>query len=452
MQRLSNFFVTVMQRYLPDAWLFAILLTLVVFVMGLGLTPAGPLDMIKYWGGGFFNLLAFSMQMVLVLVTGYVLASTPVVRSLLRGLASGAKSAGSAIAITTLVAGLASWLSWGFGLIVGVLLAREMARQVRDVDYRLIVAAAYSGFLVWHAGLSGSAPLAIATAGHFLEDAMGIIPVSDTIFAPYNLIIVAVLLAALPFVNRAMLATNKEDRFIIDPALLDQGSDSEAAAGAEGGGGAAAASALEADSPADWLEKTPVFSMIMGLFGIVYLFLWFGDGGSLTLDIVIFIFLMAGMILHGTPRNYLRALTEAIKGAGPIVLQFPFYAGIMGMMVTSGLAGVIAGWFVNISSAHTLPFWSFISGGIVNFFVPSGGGQWAVQGPIMIEAGKQLGADLGRVTMGVAWGDAWTNMIQPFWLLPALGIAGLRARDVMGYCVMALLVSGVLVSLGFLLL
>lgn len=444
MQRLSNFFVTVMQRYLPDAWLFAILLTLVVFVMGLVLTPAGPLEMIQYWGGGFFNLLAFSMQMVLVLVTGYVLASTPPVRAVLRGLARSAKSASGAIVITTLVAGVASWLSWGFGLIVGALLAREMAREVKDVDYRLIVASAYSGFLVWHAGLSGSAPLAIATPGHFLEGVMGIIPVSETIFAPYNLIIAAALLVVLPFVNRAMLA-RKEDRFIIDPALLEQ---PPAAAGSAPVG----AGATQADSPADWMEKTPLFSMLMGLFGIIYFVLWFRGGGTLTLDIVIFIFLVAGMILHGTPRNYLNALTEAIKGAGPIVLQFPFYAGIMGMMVTSGLAGIIAGWFVNISSAATLPFWSFISGGIVNFFVPSGGGQWAVQGPIMIDAARQLGADMGRVTMGVAWGDAWTNMIQPFWLLPALGIAGLRARDVMGYCVMALLVSGVLVSLGLLIL
>mgnify|MGYP001286301820 CR=1 FL=1 len=438
MQRISNAFVVMMQRYLPDAWLFAILLTLVVFIMGLIFTPAGPLDMITYWGDGFFNLLAFSMQMTLVLVTGHVMASTKPVKAVLQALARSAGTAGRAIVITTLVAAVASWINWGFGLIVGALLAREMARQVRDVDYRLVVASAYTGFLVWHAGLSGSAPLLVATSGHFLEDVMGIVPVSETIFAPYNLIMVIALIILLPIVNRAMLP-RETDRFIIDPALLQESPPASTAEAAP-------------RTPAQWFENTWLFSGIIVLFGVIYLIRWFGGGKSLTIDIVNFIFIMVGMLLHGTPRNYLNALAEAIKGAGGIVLQFPFYAGIMGMMVTSGLAAVIAGWFVAISTADTLPFWSFISGGIVNIFVPSGGGQWSVQGPIMIEAAQRLGADLGRVVMGVAWGDAWTNMIQPFWLLPALGIAGLNARDVMGYCVVALIVSGIVVGLGLLLL
>jgi len=437
-QRISNAFVVMMQRYLPDAWLFAILLTLVVFIMGLIFTPAGPLDMITYWGDGFFNLLAFSMQMTLVLVTGHVMASTKPVKAVLQALARSAGTAGRAIVITTLVAAVASWINWGFGLIVGALLAREMARQVRDVDYRLVVASAYTGFLVWHAGLSGSAPLLVATSGHFLEDVMGIVPVSETIFAPYNLIMVIALIILLPIVNRAMLP-RETDRFIIDPALLQESPPASTAEAAP-------------RTPAQWFENTWLFSGIIVLFGVIYLIRWFGGGKSLTIDIVNFIFIMVGMLLHGTPRNYLNALAEAIKGAGGIVLQFPFYAGIMGMMVTSGLAAVIAGWFVAISTADTLPFWSFISGGIVNIFVPSGGGQWSVQGPIMIEAAQRLGADLGRVVMGVAWGDAWTNMIQPFWLLPALGIAGLNARDVMGYCVVALIVSGIVVGLGLLLL
>ena len=438
MQRISNAFVVMMQRYLPDAWLFAILLTLVVFIMGLIFTPAGPLDMITYWGDGFFNLLAFSMQMTLVLVTGHVMASTKPVKAVLQALARSAGTAGRAIVITTLVAAVASWINWGFGLIVGALLAREMARQVRDVDYRLVVASAYTGFLVWHAGLSGSAPLLVATSGHFLEDVMGIVPVSETIFAPYNLIMVIALIILLPIVNRAMLP-RETDRFIIDPALLQESPPASTAEAAP-------------RTPAQWFENTWLFSGIIVVFGAIYLVQWFGGGKSLTIDIVNFIFIMVGMLLHGTPRNYLNALAEAIKGAGGIVLQFPFYAGIMGMMVTSGLAAVIAGWFVAISTADTLPFWSFISGGIVNIFVPSGGGQWSVQGPIMIEAAQRLGADLGRVVMGVAWGDAWTNMIQPFWLLPALGIAGLNARDVMGYCVVALIVSGIVVGLGLLLL
>jgi len=435
-RRLSGFFVTLMQRYLPDPWLLAIILTLIVLVAGISFTGSSPYEMILFWGEGFFGLLEFSMQMVLILVTGYVLASTGVVRRGLSAVARRAGGAGSAIVLTTVFAIIASWINWGFGLIVGALLAREMARQVRDVDYRLVIASAYTGFLVWHGGLSGSIPLVIASPGHFLEDQMGIIPTSQTIFAPYNLAILAALLVLLPIVNRLMLP-RPEDRVVVDPEQLKEDEP-------ESRGGATV--------PAEWLERTPWLSWLVGLGGLVYLVGWFAGGGGLELNIVIFIFLIAGIILHVTPRSYIESFANAVRGSAGIVLQFPFYAGILGMMSESGLIQVISDVFVSISTPNTLPFWAFVSGGIVNFFVPSGGGQWAVQGPIMIRAADQIGADLGTTAMGVAWGDAWTNMVQPFWLLPALGIAGLKARDVMGYCVMALIVSGVIVTLGLLLL
>ena len=436
MRRLSSFFVTVMQRFLPDPWVLAIVLSLIVYVAGLLLTGSNPLQMATFWGDGFFGLLEFSMQMVLILVTGYALASTALVKGGLEAVAKRAGNAGNAVMITTVFAVIASWLNWGFGLIVGALLAKEMARQVENVDYRLLIAAAYSGFLVWHAGLSGSIPLVIATEGHFLAEQMGVIPTSQTIFTTYNLVIVLALLIALPLTNRLMLPA-EEERVVVDAAKLEEDE-------------------VDADdlrgTPAEKLETTPWLSVVIGVGGLAYLFSYFAAGGGLGLNIVIFIFFMLGILLHGTPRNYIASFVEAVKGSSGIILQFPFYAGILGMMDSSGLVDIVAGWFVAVSTAQTLPFWSFISGGVVNFFTPSGGGQWAVQGPIMIQASEQLGADLARVSMGVAWGDAWSNMVQPFWLLPALGIAGLEARDVMGFCVMALLVSGVIITLGLLLL
>ncbi len=436
MRRLSSFFVTVMQRFLPDPWVLAIILSLIVYAAGLLLTGSNPLQMVTFWGDGFFGLLEFSMQMVLILVTGYALASTALVKGGLEAVAKRAGNAGNAVMITTVFAVVASWLNWGFGLIVGALLAKEMARQVENVDYRLLIAAAYSGFLVWHAGLSGSIPLVIATEGHFLAEQMGVIPTSQTIFTVYNLVIVSALLIALPLTNRLMLPAEGE-RVVVDAAKLEEDE-------------------VDADdlrgTPAETLETTPWLSIIIGVGGLAYLFSYFAAGGGLGLNIVIFIFFMLGILLHGTPRNYIASFIEAVKGSSGIILQFPFYAGILGMMDSSGLVDIIAGWFVAVSTAQTLPFWSFISGGVVNFFTPSGGGQWAVQGPIMIQASEQLGADLAKVSMGVAWGDAWSNMVQPFWLLPALGIAGLEARDVMGFCVMALLVSGVLITLGLLIL
>ena len=160
------------------------------------------------------------------------------------------------------------------------------------------------------------------------------------------------------------------------------------------------------------------------------------------------IFLFVGIVLHGTARSLLAALDQAVKGGAGIVIQFPFYAGIMAIMTGSGLATSLSEFFVSISSADTLPFWSFIAGGIVNIFVPSGGGQWAVQAPVMLPAAETLGASMPRVAMAVAWGDAWTNLLQPFWALPMLGIAGLKARDIMGYCITALLFSGVIFVIG----
>ncbi|HSX64171.1 MAG TPA: TIGR00366 family protein, partial [Pseudoxanthomonas sp.] len=208
----------------------------------------------------------------------------------------------------------------------------------------------------------------------------------------------------------------------------------------------------DTDFLADRLENGWSLSLLIGLAGFAFLALHFSDGGGLNLNIVNFLFLMLAIVLHGTPRRLLASLQQAIKGGAGIVIQFPFYAGIMAIMMKSGLAETLSRAFVSLASAETLPFWSFIAGGVLNIFVPSGGGQWAVQAPIMIPAAQELGADLARVAMGVAWGDAWTNLIQPFWALPILALAGLRARDIMGFCLIQLLATGLVIGAGFLLL
>ena len=186
--------------------------------------------------------------------------------------------------------------------------------------------------------------------------------------------------------------------------------------------------------------------------GLYYLLGYFIDGGKLGLNSLNMIFLMVGLLLQKNPANYLRALNEAIKSTTGIVLQFPLYAGIMGMMVSSGLAVSISEWFIGISTADTFTLFTFLSAGIVNFFVPSGGGQWAVQAPIVIPAAQALGVPLNHVAMAVAFGDAWTNMVQPFWALPLLGIVGLGIKDIMGYCTVILLWSGFVMGLGMIVL
>ncbi|OXS60740.1 short-chain fatty acids transporter [Bacillus sp. V-88] len=425
----------IMQRYLPDPFLFVVILTLAVFGLGLIFTESSSLEMVQYWGDGFWSLLAFSMQMVLVLVTGYVLASSPLFKRFLGFLASFAKSPGSAIVIVTVVSMIASWINWGFGLVIGALFAKELAKRVKGVDYRLLIASAYSGFVVWHAGFSGSIPLSIATDGHPFQDLIGVISTNETIFATSTLIIVAALFIVLPITNR-MLMPAKEETITVDPELFNE---------------TAATLEKEAMTPADKLENSMILSIIVAVLGIVFLFSYFiKNGFALNLDIVNFLFLFLGILFHGTPKRFLAAVQEAIKGASGIVIQFPFYAGIMGMMTASGLAVVMSEAFVSISNDVTFYFFAFLSAGIVNFFVPSGGGQWAVQAPIMLDAAQTLDASVAKTAMAVAWGDAWTNLIQPFWALPALAIAGLKAKDIMGYCVIILVISGVVISLGLL--
>ncbi|MDB6182152.1 short-chain fatty acid transporter [Paracoccus fistulariae] len=424
-----------MERWLPDPFIFVIVLTLVAAIAAIATQGTSPIALIQMWGDGFWALLSFSMQMLLVLVTGFILASSPPVRKILQSIAGLASSRGSAIILVSLVSLAASWLNWGFGLVVGAIFAKEVARQVK-VDYRLLVASAYSGFVIWHGGLSGSVPLTIATPDHFSQAQIGVIPTSDTIFAPWNLVIVLAVLIAVPLVNRLMIPL-EDEQVLIDPAkLADQGRP---------------APMSQHPTPAERLENSRVLMWLIGIPGLIWLALYFIGGGGLNLNVVNFLFLFVGILCHGTARSLLAALDEAVRGGAGIVIQFPFYAGIMAIMIQSGLAASLSEWFVSISSAQTLPFWSFISAGIVNVFVPSGGGQWAVQAPVMLPAAEALGADYARVAMGVAWGDAWTNLLQPFWALPMLGIAGLKARDIMGFCVVQLLVTGIVIG-GLLLL
>ena len=455
LERISGGAAAFMQKFLPDAFLFAVVLTVIVFVFGMIATGQGPLDMLNHWGKGVWGLLAFSMQMVLVLVTGHVLALAPPFKKLLVKLAGIPKTPFQGIALVTIVSYVACILNWGFGLVIGAIYAKEIAKKLKGIDYRLLIASAYAGFVWWHAGFSGSIPLSISTqpaAGAAIANTGGTMTqaaaITQTLFSPTNLFIILATLIVLPILTTMMHPKNEEDVVSIDPSLL-----------AEEETPKLTKEQIAAMSPAEKLENLPIINLALGAMGVVYIVLYFSGLASFNLDlnIVNFIFLIAGVILHWTPRSLLNAVGEAAKGAGGIVLQFPLYAGIQAMMVGANaatgvsLASVISSFFVGISTVKTLPFFTFLSAGIVNFFVPSGGGQWAVQGPVMLPAAQELGVELPRVAMAIAYGDSWTNMIQPFWALPALGIAKLGARDIMGYTLIVLVVTGIIAGAGLLL-
>ncbi len=439
-QSLANFFTRIMQRWLPDAFLFAIILTFVVLICGVIAEDKSVNQMIDFWGDGIWNLLTFSMQALLTLVTGYVLAKTPFVKRILQLISGVAKTPGQAIILMTVIALLSGWVNWGFGLIASGLFAREIAQRVKGVHYPLLVAAAYSGMLIWHAGLSGSIPLKVAFAdGDSLGELLGgqSIPVSETIFSSEVLTICALIILTVPIVYRLMMPAADQVKEI--PAELRDEEVEESKPASD-------------MSPAEKLENSMLISLLLSGMGLYYLTGYFMDGGKLGLNSLNMIFLMLGLLLQKTPANYLRALHEAIRSTTGIVLQFPLYAGIMGMMVSSGLAVSISEWFISISTVDTFTLFTFLSAGIVNFFVPSGGGQWAVQAPIVIPAAQALGVPLNQAAMAVAFGDAWTNMVQPFWALPLLGIAGLGIKDIMGYCTVILLWSGFVTGLAMLIL
>ena len=473
LSKLIDLSVKLIRKYLPDPFVFAIILTVVAGLAAMFCTGQGALEVLENWGGGVWSLLAFSMQMALVLVCGSALADAPLIKRGLRKMAALPKTPAAAITTVTLVASIACWINWGFGLIVGAIFAKEIARAVKGVDYRLLIAAAYSGFVVWHAGLSASIPLAMATDGESLVEVSrgaitSAIPISQTIFATYNLIIVFVVIVALTAVNTLMHPV-PEKAFIVDPALLGDGEEikEEPLCGPSGSenceevraSGCASCGEGKSEwkmSPSEKLNNSVVLGGLVALMGLGYLVVKIVlKGASLDLNNVIMLFMFLGIVLHKTPIKYVKAVTASASSSAGILLQFPFYAGIMGIMTSAGadgvsLAGQISEACVAMSNEKTFPLLSFLSAGIVNVFVPSGGGQWAVQAPIMLPAGVQLGVDPAVTGMAIAWGDAWTNLIQPFWALPALAIAKLDAKDIMGFCLIDLFIVGVIVCAGFL--
>ena len=440
-----KFCVRLVQRWLPEPFIFAILLTFVAAVVAMPLCHQTPLEVVEHWGGGIWNLLAFAMQMALVLVCGSTLAAAPVVKRGIDAMARLPQSAPSAIALVTVVSAISCWLNWGFGLNVGVVFAKAIARRRSDVDYRLLIASAYSGFVVWHAGISGSIPLTMATPGESLAMATdgaltAPVPLSQTILDWHNLTTVLFVIIGITVANTLMHP--KQGILTIDPALLKDNDDNTPTA------------ASTAETPAQRLEQSRVLSWLVALMLVVYLVIHLGvRGAGLDLGGVIMIFLALGLVLHSTPVNYVRAFGKATTGAAGIILQFPFYAGIMGIVTGIGvsgisLGGVMADACIRISTPVTYPLLTFLCAAVLNLFVPSGGGHWAVQAPVMFTAGANLGVDPGLTGMAIAWGEAWTNLIQPFWALPALAIARLDAKDIRGYCLIDLLVPGVVICIG----
>ena len=458
--KLANAIEKAFKAVLPSPFSIAIILTIITIGLAFFFTPApnGSLnhffDILHDWQTGLWNekLLVFAFQMMLMLVLGHALALTSAANRVINAATSLCTSTAKAAAIVTFLTIIISLFNWGLGLIFGAILARkvgEAARKMgRELNYALIGAAGYSGLMVWHGGISGSAPVKAAEPGHIHSLMSGVIPdselaniassvsYSDTIFGTMNIVTMVLLLIILPGFMYFVGRRTKKKSALPEPLVVE--------------------SSEESISGAEQLDYSRVMSLVLGglltAYAVMLAVKGYTASGWNFINPNFLNLLLLGMclVLHKNIRSFLKGVEHGISGAAGILIQFPLYFGIMGIMKESGLVQIFSDFFVSISSETSFPIYSFLSAGIVNVFVPSGGGQWGVQGPILIQAANELGAGLPKTIMALSYGDQLTNMLQPFWALPLLGITGLKAKEILPYTV-ALMGVGILIFVSVLL-
>jgi short-chain fatty acids transporter len=435
-------------RWVPNSFAIACLLTLVTFLLVVGVAGKNPIAAEGYWTKGFWELLELTMQLALIVLTGYIVAVSPMMSRLLEFIAGLASSERGAVALMGLVSMTASWLHWGLGLIAGPIFLQFLVRKHPRIDYRLAVAAGYLGSTcTWHAGLSGSAPLLMATPKNFMEAEAGLIPVSLTTFSGFNLsltaIVVSVMTLALTrlYPRAGDVRTTENVLGAKEPSAAD---DARHIHTVDRGPGF---------SFARTIENGYGLNLVMGLLGITAFWSLYAEGGyRVSLNIFNFAFLFLALLLHPSPASFIRA---AARGAGylhGIVIQFPFYAGMYGLIRYSGLAEIIGRGFVSIATPRTFPVIIYWYSGLLSYFIPSGGSKWAVEAPYVLSAAKTLGVAAPHAILAYAWGDMSTHFLQPFWAIPLLAIARVEFKDIVGYLAVLFVVNFLLVSAAFMLL
>jgi len=443
MQSLTAMCVRYVERLMPDPYLFAVILTLIVAALGaLLVNGASPSGMLKAWYGGVWgsqNIFTFAFQMVLILVTGYTLAEAPVLKRVIVHIASKPINQVQGALLCFGVSAVLALLNWGLGLVAGALVARQVAKRFSDAHFGYLIAAAFMGFIIWTQGLSSSIALANTDTGspiNVIHKLTGItVPLRLTVFQPYSWLSVIVVLALLAL---AIWRMEPAQSLAPDPAVFEDQDQPEVN--------------LEGKKTfAEWLENLWILNVLVFAAGIAYFCI---SGFALNIASMIMLFTITSALLHRTPIRFIRAFTGAAKVSGPLLLQYPLYGGLVGLLgylpshAATGakpLQTLLAQAVVNGATQYTLPFLTFIASLVISLFVPSGGGHWAVQGPIAVDSALALGqrspAYLGLISMAVAVGEGVANMIQPFWLLPLLAIAKLNIRQVMGFTIVAFVIG-----------
>jgi short-chain fatty acids transporter len=431
------------EQYMPAPYLFALLLTFLAALLAVVVTRTALDDVVSYWYGGLWEILTFTAQMVLVLMCGHTLVDAPAVKRVLDWLSGLPRTERQAGAGVFLVSWAAALFNWGFCLVVAGVLVREIPKRLPGISRGYLAAAGYTGFGVWASGLSSSIALVSATPGspmNIIEQySQRTVPLPEMLLAPYNVVPVVGMAILMPLLFWRIYPTTSLSSASPTSFASEAGSDPPAS--------------VAPLTFAERIEQSRWITVLLVGMALGYLALRLRQGSfSLDLNMMIFLLLILGWILHGTPIRYMQAFHAGARAAGPLLLAYPLYGGILGLIRDTGLADWFAQLFVSFSTAYTLPFWSYVSSNVITLFVPSGGGHWAVQGPVMVKAALELDASLPKTAMAVAFGEQTGNLVQPFWALPIVSIGGLSVREMMGYCLLALLIAFPLFGLALLVL
>ncbi|SHG51498.1 short-chain fatty acid transporter [Flagellimonas flava] len=454
---LTGFIERIFRRYLPSPFTIAVVLTVLTLILALLFTENTSdrnhfVELLSFWERGIWNngLLVFAYQMMLILVLGHVLVLSKPMERLILGITTLVKNTSNAALLVALPTMMVSFFNWGLGLIFGAILARKVGEYAQanniPINYPLIGASGYVGLMVWHGGISGSAPIKVSEEGHLqslmasmsnsqlLEGLPKLISTSDTVFSPWNLILFGLVALAISLTVYVLGRKLPPGQMHLKEYKFQSASKEK----------------LEGAEKLDYSKPAALFFGILILAAFIVQYLPALRSLNITPNMLNFFMFGLAIVLHGNFKSFLNAIEEAIGDTSGILIQFPLYFGIMGIMASSGMINGISDFFVSIGTATTLPIFTFLSAGLVNIFVPSGGGQWAVQGPLVLESALQLGVPLPKAIMALAYGDQITNMLQPFWALPLLGITKLKAKEILPYTLVFMLIGSVIYIAGLL--
>lgn len=429
-------------NWVPDSMVFVLILTVIVFAMALALTKFGIFQLIDFYAGSFWILLTFGMQLCILMITGFVIADSPPVKRAIIALLDIPKTATGTIVLFCVVGGAVAWVHWGVGLMFCMVMGREITIRKRGlgIHYPFMCALTYGLTNVMCNGPSQSAPLVVATPGNFVEKIIGIIPLNETALSPFLLSLQLFFFITLPIVA-VFILPKKEHTREIDEATYNEFT------------AVLPEEDVKALRPAERWDRSRVLQSALALVILAWVakYIYTKGFGKLDLNSINFLFLGLSLILHGSPHSFMASVKKGVSTTFGVMVQFPMYAGLFGVISNSGLAEIITHWFVSISTHDTYAWVVYLYTGVMDFFVPSGGSKFVIEAAYILPAGKELGIPAAQVINAYSSGAQWANNIQPFWALPVLGAFKLRFQDILPYTFMIWVYVGIISSIAFLL-